>query len=361
MIAMAAFLAVTVSASPGDGEPNDPDGAQSQTCSKVASTTGSDSDPGTESRPFASPQKLAMSLRKGQTGCIRSGTYSGNLRLRRGGAPGAPVTLRSYPGEAARLIGRLVVSRRASHLIIRGLYLDGRNRSRLPSPTVNGRRITFTGNDVTNGHTAICFALGHPDYGTATKVTIKRNRIHDCGELPITNHHHGIYVSVARDTKILGNWIYRNADRGIQLYADAQRTVVRGNVLDANGQGIIFGGDDRVASNSSLVEGNVITGSTVRHNVESHYPPGGPIGAANTVRRNCIAGGARGDKSGGISEPPVGFTSEENLLAAPSFRSLETPDYRFAAPSPCTELFMGPTEQPAGPRRQPSTRFVSSG
>ena len=52
---------------------------------------------------------------------------------------------------------------------------------------------------------------------------IEHNRIHDCGELPATNFDHGVYVAEARDTVIRDNWIYSNADRGVQLYPDAGR------------------------------------------------------------------------------------------------------------------------------------------
>ena len=66
-------------------------------CDHVAS-------PGTDTA-----QQLLDSLRPGETGCLRGGTYRSSrgyvLNARRGGAPGAPITLRSFPGERARLVG----------------------------------------------------------------------------------------------------------------------------------------------------------------------------------------------------------------------------------------------------------------
>ena len=76
-------------------------------------------------------------------------------------------------------------------------------------------------------------------------MVIEGNRIHDCGELPAANHDHGIYVGNAAGRSIRDNWIYDNADRGIQLYPDADRTAITGNVIDGNGQGVIFGGERR--------------------------------------------------------------------------------------------------------------------
>ena len=63
------------------------------------------------------------------------------------------------------------------------------------------------------------------------------------GPLPSTNKDHGIYVTNAKDTVIRDNWIYDNVDRGIQLYPDAQHTRITGNVIDGNGEGVVFSGD----------------------------------------------------------------------------------------------------------------------
>ncbi len=57
---------------------------------------------------------------------------------------------------------------------------------------------------------------------------IERNRIHNCGEMPPSNHHHGIYVEASDERGSSGNWIYDNADRGVQLFPDAQNTYVAG-------------------------------------------------------------------------------------------------------------------------------------
>jgi hypothetical protein len=257
-------------------------------------------------------ERLVRSLRPGQTGCLRGGDYRGSIELTTRGTATEPITLRSYPGETARLIGRLWLSRDSAYLVIRGLALDGRNSARLPSPTVNGQNILFVGNDVTNDHTGICFVLGHELYGTARHVTIRDNRIHDCGRLPPTNHDHGIYVSVARDTRIIGNRIYANADYGVHMYPDAQRTYVARNIIDSNGEGVLFGGTMDLAPRDNLVEHNLILNSRARDNVESHFDRGGPIGENNIVRNNCIEGGVRDDGSGGIA-PQIGFEATDNV------------------------------------------------
>ena len=93
---------------------------------------------------------------------------------------------------------------------------------------------------------------------------IEPNRIHDCGELPPTTTTMASTWRPPTAPGSLDNWIYDNADRGVQLFPDSQRTYVARNVIDRNGQGVIFSR----ASRRTLVEHNVISNSLVRWNLE---------------------------------------------------------------------------------------------
>jgi parallel beta-helix repeat protein len=297
--ALALVVAVLAGCGGGDSEPQP---RTASVCDQVV-TPGS----------AAAVERLVTRLDPGQTGCLRAGDYRGSIELTTRGAATEPITLRSYPGETARLIGDLWLKRESAYVVIRGLALDGRNSDGQPSPTVNGEHIEFVDNDVTNEHTGICFDLGHPLYGAARQVTIRDNRIHDCGRLPRTNHDHGIYVGLARDTRIVGNRIYDNADVGVHMYPDAQGTYVAGNVIDSNGEGVLFGGTADSAPRDNLVEHNLITNSRARYNVESHFEPGGPVGEDNVVRKNCIEGGVRDDHGSGGIAPQFGFEATDNV------------------------------------------------
>jgi parallel beta-helix repeat protein len=309
------------------------------TCDKAASPSGSDTAAGTVTAPYRTAQRLVDSLSTGQTGCLRAGTYSQNVSISK-----ASTTLTSYPGETAKVVGRFWVKQGANYVTVSNLVLDGANSSGLPSPTVNGNNDTFTGNDVSNEHTVICFNVGNDDgWGRAVGTVISRNRIHDCGG-PNTNKNHGIYVVAADNTQIVDNVIYNNADRGVQLYPNAQGTVVRGNIISGNGEGVIFSGDNGTASSNNVVENNIITGSTIRTNVESWYPAGNPVGTGNVVRNNCIGGAktAAYDTSGG------GFTmGSSNVSGDPKFVSSSGGDFRLATTSPCASL-LSASAAPAG-------------
>ncbi len=308
-------------------------------CDRIASPTGSDMNPGSEYLPHRTVQHLADSLSPGQTGCLRSGTYRENVKISVGGNAGSRVTLRSYPYERARVVGRLWIAQGADHVTVSHLTLNGKSSRGLPSPTINADHVTFYDNDITNDHTAICLLLGS-DWGGADEAVVARNRIHNCGRLPATNYDHGIYIALSRGSVIRDNLIYDNADRGIQLYPEAKNTKIHNNVIDGNGQGIIFSGDDGVASTGNVVEHNIISNSRIRYNVESWYPDGNPIGLRNRVRRNCIYGGKHGQIDGGVETPRVGFIASRNIYSNPLYRNRAKKDFRLQKRSPCQKLLL---------------------
>jgi parallel beta-helix repeat protein len=307
-------------------------GAATVTCDLYASTSGSDAAAGTSAAPFRTTQKLLNSLSAGQTGCLAAGTYNETVRVNHGGAAGSPIRLTSAPGGRATIVGRFYVPDESNDVVLADLNLNGKNSSELPSPTVNGDRITFTGNDVTDDHTGICFDIGSRTWGTAVDVVLDGNRIHDCGRLPFgsTNHDHGIYVESTRRVVITNNYVYDNADRGIQLYPDAQGSKVTNNLIDGNGEGIIFSGDDGVASNDNLVTKNIISNSRVRYNVESWWPEGNPVGTGNVATDNCLWNGTEGN----VSEE-VGFSADGNAVQNPLFVDRASKEFTLQSGSPC--------------------------
>lgn len=309
-------------------------------CDLYASPRGSDANDGSAASPLRTAQRLVNRLTAGKTGCLRGGVYEESVTVRSGGAPGRPITLRSVPGERVTVHGRLWVADSANDVTFTSLKLDGSGS--VASPVVNGDRITFRDNDVTTRHlgtgesaTAICFILGdsNGEWGVAVSPVLDGNRVHDCGNLPADNHGHGIYVEGARNARVVNNLIYDNADRGIQLYPDAQGTVIANNVIDGNGEGIIFSGAGGLASSDTTVTGNVISNSSIRANVESWYPAGNPVGRRNVVSGNCLWSGAAGNVS-----RAGGFDAVGNLVADPQFANRAAKSFTIAARSPCAGL-----------------------
>ena len=277
-------------------------------------------------------QQLLDSLRPGQTGCLHGGAYAENVKVT---TPG--ITLTRFGNERAQVKGRFWIARGADGVTVEGLYLDGTNRDSLPSPTVNASDATFRRNDVTNYHHSICFVLGHPDWGRRRRRAHRvqpHPRLRPPARRPTTTT---ASTSPWRSNALIrGNWIYDNADYGVQLYPDAQDTKVVGNVIDGNGEGLTFSGDYGLAPNGNIVEGNVIANSRLRNNIQSWYPPGNPIGHGNVARDNCVKGGAYDHGNGGIASQ-WGFRVLDNTRVQPDYADRAARDFRVVG-GPCRAL-----------------------
>jgi len=317
-------------------------------CTLYASPEGSEGASGSIEDPFPSVQRLADSLSPGQTGCLLEGTYisDGEIILSRGGREDARLTLRSAPGARAEIRGRLWIRRSADYVTVQDLDLVGSAPPRNPgdessSVTVNARGVRLINNNITNHNSTICISLGNPRWGPASNTLIKHNRIHHCGKLPPTNHHHGIYIGYATHTKVIANLIYKNADRGIQLYPNAQNSTIQGNIIDANGEGILFSGLREHSSSGNLLENNIISNSRVRWNVAANWRRAQAPGTDNLLSRNCLWASNPDPyyrKDGGVTSGRPGFTATRNLIAKPLYAAPGRGDYRLREDSPCRDI-----------------------
>jgi parallel beta-helix repeat protein len=286
-------------------------------------------------------------LPRNRTVCLRRGIHDlgGSLSVR---AP--ETTIRNYPGERATMLGLLRIEASAQGSVIKNLTLDGRSDPTFVSPLIYANGAVLRNNEITNGHTDTCILINtYYDRPPPAGVVIEGNRIHDCGRLPATNLEHGIYVAEGAGTIIRGNWIYDNADRGIQLYPNADGTTVTGNVIDGNGQGVILGGDRRQTADDNLIAHNLVANSTVRNNIEEYWEGG--IGTGNVVRDNCVWTARLNDLTGdpihsGILAAPQGFSAFGNAVAQPHYVAAGRNNFKLRPRSGCAGLLDDPPGVP---------------
>ncbi|WP_217925019.1 right-handed parallel beta-helix repeat-containing protein [Miltoncostaea oceani] len=303
-----------------------PPAAAAPACTKYASLSGSDSAAGTASAPLRTSQKLVDSLSAGQVGCLQAGATFGGVKVNRSG-----ITLTTAPGGAkATILGKTWVPDSSNDVVFDGLVINGRTSGARVSPDVQGDRVVFRNNDITNDNTAICLHIGsNIGSGIAYGVVVDSNRIFRCGRMPATGFDHGIYVNHAYDTRITNNLIFDNSDYGVHLYPGANRTYVANNVIDGNGRGVTFSGEGGLVSSNNLVENNVISNSLVKSNVESWWASG--VGVGNRADRNCLFNG----RTGNVNASNGGFTASDNITSDPLFTNRAAKDFTLRTGSPC--------------------------
>jgi hypothetical protein len=315
--------------------------ASPRACTLYASPRGADGAAGTRRQPFRTVQRLADSLGAGQTGCLRGGSYnqvsSGGyvLRARHGGSRGSPITIRSYPGERATLVGIVYVPKGASNVTLTALTIVGTGGQN--TIQVHAADVIVQDNDITNNWKGnSCLILGdNSGSGQALRPIVRRNRFHECGSPANSNHDHGIYVGNALDGQIVDNLFWNMQAYAIHLYPNAQHTEVAHNVIDGDYPsirgGVLFGGDTNWISSNNTVEYNIISYAQT-YNIESWW--GGSPGTGNVARYNCLWAG----KQGNINTSGGGFTTSNITIADPVFVNKANHDYRLAAGSPCLSV-----------------------
>ncbi len=182
------------------------------------STTGSDSNPGTQAQPWKTIQKAANTLQPGDTVYIRAGTYNEKVTPTRSGTSGNYITYRSYSGEAVTINA----AGRDS-----GFQVSGRSYIQVIDLKVVGDRAggsgTYAGvwvadnsnNIILDGIEATKNRFGIYLQGESTPlsyVTIKNSLLHD-------NPFHGLWVAEKAYDITVGpnNKMYNN--QGEEIYS----------------------------------------------------------------------------------------------------------------------------------------------
>jgi hypothetical protein len=285
-------------------------GIAASSCTAFASPSGSDATgDGTLANPYASVGKLDASLSPGQTGCLETGTYgstSTEFYLTNSGTAGGQITITSYRGEQAKVIG--FVDLMASYTTLSGLEIDGSNTFYTFSDNFNpcnrtgavSQALEINGNDdifEDNNYYQSVPALrgtgiGVGFNGTPRDPIIRYNRVHDVGSCMAYDHL--IYLDSGNGAQIYDNWIYNDPHGfGVQVYPHASGAHIFDNVIDRAGSGITIGGTS--ATSNNIIDHNVITNATGLPDAGlskgvgiSSYWPGTP-GTGNVFSDNHVS------------------------------------------------------------------------
>ncbi|MBX9584471.1 MAG: tandem-95 repeat protein [Gemmataceae bacterium] len=225
-------------------------------------TTGSDAAAGTLAAPFRTPQRAAAVANPGDTINLRAGTYGGQVTIR-----DADVTIRSYPGEAARVsapitdsgVGMAIWSTARGTQVL-DLEVSGGYYYAIKFDAAGGR---IEGSKVhDSGRDVIKISPGADD------VVIRANEIYRSGRRDSSNAE-GIDNVNADRMLVQDNYIHDIATAGVYAKGGATGVVIERNRVRTALIGIQLGGSTDLAwfdtvANPDLYEN--IDG-TVRNNV----------------------------------------------------------------------------------------------
>lgn len=284
--------------------------------------------PGSRLRPLRSVPALANSLRAGQTGCLLPGRYHHGdpAKLRR------PRSRLVGVGGRVHVDGAIWVTAKARGAQIRGLDLTASDPTFFIPLKVQADDVLVSGNRIRGSRSTSCVLVGSTR--RAVGVRIERDWIHDCGRRGKLDHL--IYLEQTRGAIVRGNVLTRNPGGwAVQMYPDADRSVIERNLIDADRGGLIFAGEDGQTSDRNVVRWNVISFSGPRWNIESSW--GGAVGRDNVAYGNCLYAVRPLDPSGVGRQ--VGFTARDNLATGHSPYAVRRPhSYQFTTVSECARL-----------------------
>lgn len=185
------------------------------------STSGSNSNPGTSTKPFKTIAYAVSRMVAGDTTYVKSGTYSDHIRFGRTGTATAPIKLLNAPGE----LPIIDCNRVGSNMVLI------QNAANITSPmgyiTIEGFEIRecLNGIKMYNAHNVVIRRnkihnntsqgiLGNGKYILVDRNIINHNgKFSNCGNC---NLEHGIYATGSNWT-ITNNLIYDNLSYGIQV------------------------------------------------------------------------------------------------------------------------------------------------
>jgi len=274
------------------------------------STSGSDSNPGTQTLPWRTIGKATRTLIAGQRALVRAGTYAERVELSRSGTASAPITIAAFPGEQPIITGR-VKTYNAAYARIAGFEIVG-STSLNPSDVVlyvsGGHHLEFSSNEIRNGAKSGIYVDEASHH-----VQFIGNWIHDNGSSGTFDH--GLYWSHGSYGLIANNVVEDNAAYGIHLYPAADDLIVTSNTIVSSGKsGIIVSGTGTETSDRNLVVNNIVA-FNAEYGIRSYY--GSLVGSGNSAKNNLGYQNGSGDfATGSLAK---GLTFSGSISGNPAF------------------------------------------
>lgn len=197
--------------------------------SYYVATNGSDSNPGTESQPFATLSKAVSQVEAGDTVYVRGGKYSlqNGVWIGKSGTSSAHIVFQSYPGETAILDGKNMPDNN-DVLTLGGEYIDiknfeARNATRIGINIWGGKHIQIL-NNIVHDSKGAGILMSYTDSSKITDIlvdgnTVYNNCLNNSDRTKSEGWPSGIAADGDGDIRITNNTVYNNYGEGIGSWA----------------------------------------------------------------------------------------------------------------------------------------------
>lgn len=200
-------------------------------CTVYVAPGGNDTNAGTAAAPFASPVKAAAKAPSGAIVCLRGGTYNLAATV----AINKPLTLRSHPGESARLVAPTdmgttptVIGVYASNVTVQDLEVIGGSYYGIKVspdqniPTSNVRisrcKVHHTGRDAIKAYKADGLIIEDSQaYNTGMRDSSNAEGLDIMSSIPATT------AAAAYGVIIRRNYVHHTATSAIQVKGGARQ------------------------------------------------------------------------------------------------------------------------------------------
>ncbi len=299
--------------------------------SYYVSPSGNDSNPGTQSQPFATISKAARVATPGTTVHLAPGTYnsSSTIAIYPSGTSTSPITFISDVSYAAKIVSNdlsLVVDLEGSYIIFQGFDITDTSSTTYAGVRIAGSYNRVIGNyihdigttnpscPVGDGGIYDAYQQGGHDNDQIGNIIA---RIGPSG----CTYIHGIYHA-NQGGHIVNNIIYGVSGYGIHCWHACTGVTIANNTIFNNGagghgDGIIYGAGDApggVVCDNMVVTNNIVYNNG-RYGIREYAYPGqeNMIGSHNLIANNDSHGNVLGDFR------TIYTTPTNNILSNPQF------------------------------------------
>lgn len=261
------------------------------------STTGSDSNVGSFSKPFKTLQKGANMMKAGDTVFVRAGTYASLMYLSTAASEYNRAVFTNYPGERPILDGEY---NKPSGNIGKTDPVTGNNCDSYPLIMVEGSYITFSGFEIIRS-AGVGVSLANYENNSFCHHNIVENLyIHDCRNNGIWCYNASNLIIQNNDITLTANfanyarWGGPDWPSTLQAYGCTKLKILKNKVHENWGEGIGVWNDDDVLVDSNVVydnsSGNIYLDNASNTTVSSNliYNTGDPRFCVNNIPSDAI-------------------------------------------------------------------------